>query len=723
MICVRLAQIRNEQRNKERLRKADEAAQRQRLTAVRVRQPNLVHIQNLPMRVATSEDMLRSSDFFGQFGRIVRVVMPNRHQRPGPNQTSTTVYITYSTKDEAERCIREADGTKLEGKVVKILPGTTRYCPVYLQGKSCKSTGCMFMHEPGDEVPSEEYSSSFSRSRYDPTPAPRQLSLADFTLTSKSSKGSIITNDVLKDKNAVPKQILGIKYEADMRRKDEVPILPATANWASNVPLVAKPRSHTNESAHFSQAKNRAERGSLTADPTPAEAAAAISATPPTSFKKSKPDLKPIQIPVEKSIPQKGVQFNTSMSTTKDPIESNNELDRMKNAIRSLSKELSAGPASAVIPKKAVAASVGQRKKAASASGKALLSTVGVTGLTHSASPTSNNPPSYPTSPFSTSALSSAKMMQKPLPPPGLTNNYDDASALELNSPTASRRRATTVVEKSGISFPSAIGANKSGSTTPTGRTSRSTLFPSHVNSVLLSSLEREKTQHKDAVTSKMSIASKDAPPGLSLSSATGRLNDRIIRSDGRSAAAGNITTSLPSSPKTASIIDEIKRITRETQEVTTAGLLRTSSGSSVRGRPGLRPSHERRLSIGTAKNTSNTVKINLDWRGTTNSAILPRTSTPTTLLTAKGSRARRATSPVLPSIPKNETLSNKDAILAEQRDDEVPDSWDQDEDDVLTDGLTARVVDMPTNVSSKLRKSDDRLEKDVTQFGLPLFT
>ncbi|KAJ1670564.1 transcriptional repressor general negative regulator of transcription subunit 4, partial [Coemansia sp. RSA 25] len=101
---------------------------------------------------------LRSHDYFGQFGRINKIVINRRQNGGGGNSSaqhpSVGVYVTYATKEEATRAINAVDGSLLDGRVLRATFGTTKYCSYYLRSISCQNPGCMYLHEPGEEADS-----------------------------------------------------------------------------------------------------------------------------------------------------------------------------------------------------------------------------------------------------------------------------------------------------------------------------------------------------------------------------------------------------------------------------------------------------------------------------------------------------------------------------------------------------------------------------------------
>ncbi len=71
--------------------------------------------------------MLRQPDYFGQYGRILKIVI---NRKSGLNQMAHAgagvkidpavgVYITFTRKEDAARCIQAIDGTVLDGRVLR----------------------------------------------------------------------------------------------------------------------------------------------------------------------------------------------------------------------------------------------------------------------------------------------------------------------------------------------------------------------------------------------------------------------------------------------------------------------------------------------------------------------------------------------------------------------------------------------------------------------------
>lgn len=154
-----------ERKQKEKEKKESEQANRKHLAGMRVIQKNLVYVVGLNPPVVAEElhTILRSDKYFGQYGKILKIVINKRNPPPNApipihhsNSSSVGfgVYVTFSKKEEATRCINAIDGTYIDGRPLKAAYGTTKYCSSYLRGQSCPNPNCMFLHEPGEEADS-----------------------------------------------------------------------------------------------------------------------------------------------------------------------------------------------------------------------------------------------------------------------------------------------------------------------------------------------------------------------------------------------------------------------------------------------------------------------------------------------------------------------------------------------------------------------------------------
>jgi RNA recognition motif-containing protein len=141
-------------KRRERERKEMDNAARRHLANVRVVQKNLIYILGLPAKYAT-EEYLRSPDFFGQYGKITRVITNRRGHGHTPVISAlapTGVYIMYTKKEDAMRAVEAADGTLFDGKTLRVTYGTTKYCTYFLKNTPCLNTVCQYLHEPAEEA-------------------------------------------------------------------------------------------------------------------------------------------------------------------------------------------------------------------------------------------------------------------------------------------------------------------------------------------------------------------------------------------------------------------------------------------------------------------------------------------------------------------------------------------------------------------------------------------
>ena len=97
--------------------------------------------------------ILRSSEYFGQYGRITKILLVKRTP-PGGRASVLGLYITYYRREDAARAIHAVDGSPSPsggGDVMRASYGTTKYCIAFLRGVSCSNHGCMDLHDWGDQ--------------------------------------------------------------------------------------------------------------------------------------------------------------------------------------------------------------------------------------------------------------------------------------------------------------------------------------------------------------------------------------------------------------------------------------------------------------------------------------------------------------------------------------------------------------------------------------------
>lgn len=93
-----------EKRERERLKEDDEVGpmalpkDRNQLANMRVIRRNLVYAVGLPPTIA-SEDILRKPEYFGQYGKISKIVLNRNNTTSGdPRRASASAYVTFAHK-------------------------------------------------------------------------------------------------------------------------------------------------------------------------------------------------------------------------------------------------------------------------------------------------------------------------------------------------------------------------------------------------------------------------------------------------------------------------------------------------------------------------------------------------------------------------------------------------------------------------------------------------
>ena len=125
---------------------------RSQLVNMRVIRRNLVYAVGLPPAVAT-EDILKKPDYFGQYGRISKIVI-NRAAVGGDSSStgrraSASAYVTFVHKEDTLACILALDGFYMEGRNVRASYGTSKYCSAFIKNVRCNNPECTYLHEMG----------------------------------------------------------------------------------------------------------------------------------------------------------------------------------------------------------------------------------------------------------------------------------------------------------------------------------------------------------------------------------------------------------------------------------------------------------------------------------------------------------------------------------------------------------------------------------------------
>ena len=123
--------------------------QRNELTGHRVIQRNLVYVIGLAPKIAR-EELLRSHEYFGQYGEIIKAVVNRSHIKQNTHN-SASAYITYKKQDAAREAIAAIHGFVWDDRTIKASFGTTKYCNMFLKGLKCTNGDCLYLHYLGDD--------------------------------------------------------------------------------------------------------------------------------------------------------------------------------------------------------------------------------------------------------------------------------------------------------------------------------------------------------------------------------------------------------------------------------------------------------------------------------------------------------------------------------------------------------------------------------------------
>ncbi|KZF21037.1 hypothetical protein L228DRAFT_248789 [Xylona heveae TC161] len=215
-------------RQKEAQKREVEVLNRKHLSGLRVVQKNLVYVVGLNPKIR-EEDLLqtlRGEQYFGQYGKIVKIVVSKAKDGSHPNH-SLGVYVTYARKQDAATCIAAVDGSQNGDRVLRAQYGTTKYCSAYLRNEQCMNRNCMFLHEPGEEndsftrqdlssmnvVSTQRPGQSSNPNQPQPQPPPQQ--------TPQTIAAATMTREMSREGTGSPAE------------SGDGSALPATVNWAT----------------------------------------------------------------------------------------------------------------------------------------------------------------------------------------------------------------------------------------------------------------------------------------------------------------------------------------------------------------------------------------------------------------------------------------------------------------------------------------------------------
>ena len=119
----------------------------------RIIQKNLVYLIGLSSDLVKMEPKLKSYEYFGQYGKIIKLVINKNktYNTNGPNGPSYTCFITYSNEVESSLAILSMDNCIIDNHEIKANYGTTKYCLNFLKNAECKNKDCIYLHKLADE--------------------------------------------------------------------------------------------------------------------------------------------------------------------------------------------------------------------------------------------------------------------------------------------------------------------------------------------------------------------------------------------------------------------------------------------------------------------------------------------------------------------------------------------------------------------------------------------
>jgi CCR4-NOT transcription complex subunit 4 len=143
-----IQKVKKERKQKEAQHKQKISDNRQHLSNIRVIQRHLVFVVGLSNKMADIE-VLKRPEYFGSYGKIMKIVINPNTNYAGPQGPSASAYITYTREDDALKAILAINEMQPPLKIRASL-GTTKYCTHYLRNLACPKVDCMYLHDVGD---------------------------------------------------------------------------------------------------------------------------------------------------------------------------------------------------------------------------------------------------------------------------------------------------------------------------------------------------------------------------------------------------------------------------------------------------------------------------------------------------------------------------------------------------------------------------------------------
>ena len=107
-------------RQKEAQKREADSQSRKHLAGLRVVQKNLVYVTGLSPTIREDKllQTLRGDQYFGQYGKISKIVVSKAKDSTHANQ-SVGIYVTFARKQDAAACIAAVDGSQNGDRVLR----------------------------------------------------------------------------------------------------------------------------------------------------------------------------------------------------------------------------------------------------------------------------------------------------------------------------------------------------------------------------------------------------------------------------------------------------------------------------------------------------------------------------------------------------------------------------------------------------------------------------
>ena len=106
-----------------------------------------MYVIGLPA-ICSTEELLRKAEYFGQYGKIGKVVI---HRNHSATHATISAYVTFTYKEDAKASIQSLEGHWLDGHLLRASFGTTKYCNNFIRGMPCNNPDCVYLHELGED--------------------------------------------------------------------------------------------------------------------------------------------------------------------------------------------------------------------------------------------------------------------------------------------------------------------------------------------------------------------------------------------------------------------------------------------------------------------------------------------------------------------------------------------------------------------------------------------